>query len=223
MSLDSAIWPAEQRDRIRRRLDRGLAQLGQDLDDRQRERLVAYLAGLARWNRAYNLTAVDDPMEMVDRHIIDSLSVRPFLRGRRILDAGTGAGLPGVVLAIADPGRHFILADGNNKKIRFLRHIRRSLGLDNIEPVRARVESLELDPPPDEIVARALAPLVRLVEWLGPWLDSGARLLAMKGKLEESERTALPGAYNVELVQLEWPGQRGARCLAIVSRGEQEP
>lgn len=198
-------------------------QLGQDLDERQRERLVAYLAELARWNRAYNLTAVDDPLEMVDRHIIDSLSVRPFLRGRRILDAGTGAGLPGVVLAIAEPARHFILVDGSNKKIRFLRHVRRSLGLENVEPVHARVESLELDTSPDEIVARALAPLARLVEWLEPWLDSGARLLAMKARLEETERAEVPGAYNVELRQLESPGQRAVRCLAIVSRREPEP
>lgn len=206
------------RNAMEQRLVTGLESLGQALTPAQIEAMLDYLAELVRWNKAYNLTAVTDPMEMVDRHIIDSLSIRPFITGRRILDAGTGAGLPGAVLAIAEPGRHFVLADSNGKKVRFLRHVGRTLGLDNIDPVQARVEGLALEPPPDEIIARALAPLVRLVEWHAPWLAQGVRLLAMKGRLEESERRAVPDAYNVRSIPLGNAGPEGAeRTLAIVT------
>jgi len=203
---------------MRKQLAAGLENLGQTLAPEQVEAMLDYLVELVRWNNAYNLTAVTGPLEMVDRHIIDSLSIRPFIEGRRVLDAGTGAGLPGVVLAIAEPQRHFILVDSNGKKVRFLRHIKRMLGLANIEPIHARLEALDLDPPPDEIVARALAPLARLVEWHARWLQRGARLLAMKGRLEDSERSAVPGAYNVRLIPLDRPPLDGARrSLAIVN------
>ncbi|MBS3747874.1 MAG: 16S rRNA (guanine(527)-N(7))-methyltransferase RsmG [Wenzhouxiangellaceae bacterium] len=201
-----------------RRLVAGLENLGQTLSGEQVETLLDYLAELVRWNKAYNLTAVTDPMEMVERHMMDSLSIRPFIEGRRILDSGTGAGLPGVVLAVAEPGRQFVLVDSNGKKVRFLRHIKRTLGLDNIEPIHARLESLTLDPPPDQIVARALAPLARLVEWHRPWLEQGARLLAMKGQLEPAEIDELSGDYSVEKHALEWAGMHGERCVAVVAR-----
>lgn len=200
------------------RLACGLDRLGIDLSPGRQEQLLAYLRLLARWNRAYNLTAVDDPAVMVDRHLLDSLSILPWLRGKRIMDAGTGAGLPGVPLAVACADRHFILVDSNGKKIRFLRQVRRELELDNIEPLQARVEALELESAPDEIVVRALAPLPRLIDQLGGFLDAGARLLAMKGRLEQSECSGVPEAYNVERIKLEVPGASGARCLVIVEK-----
>lgn len=206
------------REAMAQRLSAGLRSLGQLLSEEQIETLLDYLVELVRWNKAYNLTAVTDPLEMVDRHIIDSLSLRPFIQGQRILDAGTGAGLPGVVLAIAEPQRHFLLVDSNGKKVRFLRHIKRTLGLDNIEPVQARLEALELQPPPDEIVARALAPLARLAEWHAPWLARGARLLAMKGKLEQSELDDLPDGYSADRHPLDWAGIQAERCVAVVRR-----
>ncbi|MFO7763564.1 MAG: 16S rRNA (guanine(527)-N(7))-methyltransferase RsmG [Wenzhouxiangellaceae bacterium] len=205
------------REAMARRLAAGLESLGQKLSQPQVEAMLDYLAELVRWNKAYNLTAVTDPMEMVDRHVMDSLSIRPFIEGRRILDSGTGAGLPGVVLAIAEPGRHFILVDSNGKKIRFLRHVKRTLGLDNIEPIHARLESMTLDPRPDQIVARALAPLARLVEWHRPWLEYGVPLLAMKGQLEPAEIDDLPDSYSVERHALEWAGMQAGRCIAQVT------
>lgn len=206
------------REAMAQHLSAGLDRLEQMLSHEQIETILDYLAELVRWNQAYSLTAVTEPIEMIDRHIIDSLSIRPFIHGHRILDSGTGAGLPGVVLAVAEPDRHFILVDSNGKKLRFLRHIKRTLGLDNIEPVHARLESLELDPPPDEIVARALAPLARLAEWHRPWLDHGTSLLAMKGKLKDSERHALSGAYNVRELSLgRAEPEGGERSLAIVT------
>src|SRR6056297_4292719 len=108
------------REAMAQHLSAGLTSLGQALSQEQIETLLDYLAELVRWNKAYNLTAVTDPMEMVDRHIIDSLSIRPFITGSRILDSGTGAGLPGLVLAVAEPDRHFVLVDSNGKKVRFL-------------------------------------------------------------------------------------------------------
>lgn len=205
------------REAMAQHLVAGLSNLGQSLSDEQIGTLLDYLAELVRWNKAYNLTAVTDPMEMVDRHIIDSLSIRPFIEGRRILDSGTGAGLPGIVLAVADPDRQFVLVDSNGKKVRFLRHIKRTLGLDNIEPIHARLESLTLDPPPDPIVARALAPLAGLVEWHRPWLEQGACLLAMKGQLEQAEIDDVPDGYSVEKHALQWAGMQAERCVAKVT------
>ncbi|PKL95660.1 MAG: 16S rRNA (guanine(527)-N(7))-methyltransferase RsmG [Gammaproteobacteria bacterium HGW-Gammaproteobacteria-8] len=202
------------------RLAEGLTALGQQLAPEAHARLIDYLELLADWNRAYNLTAVDDPLDMVERHLVDSLSIRPFIDGQRIHDVGTGAGLPGMVLAIAEPERSFVLVDSNGKKLRFLRQVVRRLDLDNVEPVQGRIESIRLDPTPDQIVARALAPLARMVEWLAPALDQGAALQAMKGALDADERAAVPDAYNVAIHRLSWPGQRAERCLAIVSRRE---
>ena len=206
------------REAMAQRLSAGLKSLGQAQSEENIERQLDFLAELVRWNKAYNLTAVTDPMEMVDRHVIDSLSIRPFIDGRRILDSGTGAGLPGVVLAIAEPDRHFVLVDSNGKKVRFLRHIRRTMGLYNIEPLHARLESLELTPPPEEIIARALAPLGRLVEWHRQWLDQGIRLLAMKAQLERDELDGVPRAYAAEKQFLDWTGIQAERCVVAVRR-----
>lgn len=184
----------------------------------QRRCLFDYLALLIRWNRAYNLTAVDQPRAMVARHLLDSLSVLPWLSGGDVVDSGTGAGLPGVVLAVASPEQHFTLIDSNGKKIRFLRQVRRSLSLTRIQPVHARLEALECRPAPGTVTARALAPLERLVAWHRPWLDAGTRLVAMKGVLEDNERSAVPGAYNVERIDVEVPGLDASRCLAIVTK-----
>jgi 16S rRNA (guanine527-N7)-methyltransferase len=203
-----------------RQLDAGLAALGQPLPDEARERLLSYLAELVRWNAAYNLTALKDPLEMVDRHLVDSLSLRPHLVGRRILDGGTGAGLPGMVLAICEPERHFVLVDSNGKKVRFLRHVQRQLGLQNVEPIQSRLESLALDPPPDALVARALAPLARLIEWQKPWIDAGAPLLAMKAELTDVELADVPPGYDVEVRALTWAAQEAPRTLAVVRRND---
>lgn len=205
-------------DAPRARLEAGLAGLGLSLDEAQQVRLLDYLALLSRWNRAYNLTAVDEPGAMVDRHLVDSLSILPWLEGHQIVDAGTGAGLPGVVLAVACPDRHFVLVDSNGKKVRFLRQVRRELGLANIEPVHARLEDFRPATPPDQVVARALAPLPRLVEQVGHLLAAGASLLAMKGRLERDECAAVADAYNVERTELNVPGAGGRRSLAILRK-----
>ncbi|MDT8437875.1 MAG: 16S rRNA (guanine(527)-N(7))-methyltransferase RsmG [Wenzhouxiangellaceae bacterium] len=205
---------------LREQLQRGVQALGQELPEGSSDRLLAYLDELQRWNRAYNLTAVRELAAMVERHLVDSLSVRPYLDGARIVDAGTGAGLPGVVLAIAEPERQFMLVDSNGKKLRFLRHVQRELALDNIEPRQARLEALTHEPAPDQVVTRALAPLARMVGWCAPWLARGTTLLAMKGELDPAECRAVPDQYNVTIHPLQWPGQTAARCVAVIRKGD---
>lgn len=202
----------------RARLKTAMDGLGQAAAGDQEDRLLRYLALMLRWNRSYNLTAVTEPAEMVARHLIDSLSILPHLQGRRFVDAGTGPGLPGVPLAIVCPQRRFALLDSNGKKIRFLNQVRRQLALDNIEPIQARLEEFSPADLPDAIVARALAPLERMVGWASAMLDLGVPLLAMKGELSESERLAVPAPYNVALIELEIPGLQVRRCLVRVEK-----
>jgi len=184
----------------------------------QEDQMLHYLALMLRWNRSYNLTAVTEPGEMVARHLIDSLSVLPHLQGERFVDAGTGPGLPGVPLAIVCSQRRFALLDSNGKKIRFLNQVRRQLPLLNIEPIQVRLEDFVPAGLPDAILARALAPLERLVDWASPMLDQGVPLLAMKGQLSESERRSVPAPYNVALIELEIPGLQARRCLVRVEK-----
>lgn len=199
-------------------LTAGLAALELELDADQQRQLIDYVQELERWNRSYNLTALSDPVEMVHRHLIDSLAILPWIRGPSILDAGTGAGLPGIPLAIARPELRFMLVDSSGKKVRFLRHVCRRLALDHVEPVQARLEAFHPQPPPEQIVARALAPLERLVEQLDHWLEAGAELLAMKGPQEEQERAALADAYNSQSFQLNVPGADGLRRLVVLRK-----
>jgi len=161
------------------------------------EQLTRYLYELEKWNRAYNLTAVRDPAEMVVRHVLDALSVNAFIYGVRILDVGTGAGLPGIPLALVNPDKQFTLLDSNGKKIRFVRHAAGVLGLSNVEPVQARIESWEPLLAFDTIVSRAFSTLADFINGSGHLLNKGGRLLAMKGKLPRDEIAALPAGWQV--------------------------
>ncbi len=198
-------------------LAHGLKTMGIDLDQPRQQLLLDFLAMLERWNRTYNLTAVGGISAMVSRHLLDSLAVLPWLEGQRIADLGSGAGLPGIPLAIAAPQRHFVLIDSNGKKVRFMRQVRRELGLTNIEPVQARIESVSLQPSPDELVVRAVADLAELVDLSRRWLDRGARLLAMKGPMADHELEALSDQWTARRVELKVPGVDGPRCLVVVS------
>jgi 16S rRNA (guanine527-N7)-methyltransferase len=207
--------------------------------------LLRYLGELVLWNKAYNLTSVREPAEMVTRHLLDSLVLLPHLKavgaghvgaahvgaahvgaahGRdsmRLIDVGTGAGLPGIPLAIANPALHVTLLDSNGKKARFLRHAQRQLPLTNVEVVEARAEAYVPPAPFDAVVSRAFAAL-------GDFLKATARLsgngrwLAMKGKLDEQELAAVPPGFRVEqAIPLKVPGLDEERHLVKVvsSRG----
>lgn len=198
-------------------LDAGLAALGQaDLTPTQRLQLLDYLQLLARWNRAYNLTAVRAPAEMVGRHLLDSLSIRPHLRGARILDVGTGAGLPGIPLAIAEPARRFVLLDSLGKRITFLRQVLLDLRLDNVTLVQARVEDYRPAAPVDCIVSRAFASLADFAAAVAHLLGPGTCALAMKGRAAEAElaqwrQTAQGRRAQAEILPLAVPGGEEAR------------
>lgn len=163
------------------RLKQGMEQMGQAMTESEQDRLAGYLRLLLKWNSAYNLTAVRDPQEMVVRHLLDSLSVLPYISGQALLDAGTGPGLPGIPLAIMQPGRRFTLLDSNGKKIRFVRQAALELGLENVIAVQQRIEDQDPAATLDLVMARAFTALPQLYCMCNPLLRPGGRLLAMKG------------------------------------------
>jgi len=183
--------------------------------------LEAYLAELAKWNQAYNLTAIRDPGEMVTRHVLDSLAVLPHLPqgALRLLDVGSGGGMPGLLLAIARPQWQVTVLDSNGKKARFLRHAVRALGLGNVEVAEARVEDWQAPQAFDFIISRAFAALADFVHLSGHLLTADGRWLAMKGKVAPAELAALPAGSAIEAIHpLEVPGLAEARSLVVVRR-----
>ena len=198
-------------------LDAGLAAL--DLAPALAGPLLAYLALLDRWNRTYNLTAIRDPREMVAKHLLDSLAMHPFAGDGALADLGTGAGLPGIPLAIADPGLQVTLVESNGKKARFLREAVRTLKLPNARVAEARIESLDMPGMFDAITARALATLPLILELGGHLLKPEGRLLAMKGAVPADEIAALPPGWQVaRIAPLQVPGLSAERHLVVVGR-----
>lgn len=191
---------------------------GQPLSAHQCGQLLQYLDLLWRWNQAYNLTAVREPEQMIPRHLLDSLAILPWAGHGRMCDAGTGAGLPGVPLAIMRPDLHVTLLDSVGKKVRFLRQVRRELRLDNIEPVQARLETFRHAGGFDTVVSRAFASLAEFAALARHLLRQDSRLLAMKGRYPTDEIAALPGWLQVDSVeQLSVPGLQEQRHLVMMS------
>jgi 16S rRNA (guanine527-N7)-methyltransferase len=192
--------------------------LGRVATREELQHLLAYLELLQRWNSAYNLTAIREPQEIVIRHLLDSLSVLPYLGKGAVLDAGTGAGLPGVPLAIFKPGQEFTLLDSIGKKVRFLRQVKRELGLANILPVQARLETHLPQHPYETIISRAFSSLADFAEGCRQLMSPTTRLLAMKGQDPLAECRQLPAWIRVDSVQeLEVPGLQEQRHLVIMS------
>ncbi len=191
----------------------GLEQMGLEISPEQQERLLAYLALLMKWNQTYNLTAIRNPDEMVARQLLDSLSILPLVRGKRVLDVGTGAGLPGIPLAICMPEAEFTLIDSNGKKTRFVQQAKMELGLDNIEVHQARIEGFNAASRFDTITTRAFAALPRIVDLTKRLLADDGMLLAMKGAVPENEifEIRVAGA-EVDVIELHPPlsGERHA-------------
>ncbi|MEB0027982.1 16S rRNA (guanine(527)-N(7))-methyltransferase RsmG [Pseudomonas sp. MH9.2] len=200
-------------------LSRGTQQLGVDLSDSQHSQLLAYLALLIKWNKAYNLTAVRDPDEMVSRHLLDSLSVVPFIAGDRWLDVGSGGGMPGIPLAILFPEMKVTVLDSNGKKTRFLTQVKLELKLDNLEVIHSRVEAFKPELPFTGIVSRAFSSLEDFTEWTRHLGDTDTRWLAMKGLHPADELVALPTDFHLDSAQaLTVPGCQGQRHLLILRR-----
>lgn len=199
------------------KLSRLLDEAGISLTDHQKTLLVAYVDMLHKWNKAYNLTSVRDPAEMVVRHILDSIVVAPYLQGQRFIDVGTGPGLPGIPLAIVLPDAHFTLLDSLGKRVRFLRQVQQELRLENITPVQSRVEAYPSEPPFDGVISRAFASLNDMVSWCHHLPGEKGRFYALKGQLPEDEIASLPDEFSVESVEkLRVPQLEGERHLVII-------
>ena len=191
---------------------------GEQPDPARVDNLLSYLDLLIQWNEAYNLTAIRDPHEMVSRHLLDSLAVMPWLGGGHLLDAGTGAGLPGIPLAIMRPGMTVTLLDSTGKKIRFLRHVKRRIELENARPVQARLESWQTKEFPTCIISRAFSNLSTFVSASRHLAGPDTRFLAMKGKIPCDELESLPDWLRVDSVEkLVVPGLQEDRHLVIMS------
>lgn len=199
------------------KLSRLLDEAGISLTDHQKSQLVAYVDMLNKWNKAYNLTSVRDPNEMLIRHILDSIVVAPHLHGQRFIDVGTGPGLPGVPLSIVRPESHFTLLDSLGKRIRFLRQVQHELKLENITPVQSRVEEFPAEPPFDGVISRAFASLTDMVSWCKHLPAENGRFYALKGQRPDDEISQLPTEFSVEnIIELRVPHLEGERHLVTI-------
>ena len=206
------------REALQTQLERGIAALGVTLPEGAVDRLLDYRELLERWNKAYNLTAVRNADEMIARHLIDSLAILPYVHGRSLADLGTGPGLPGIPLAIAEPAREVLMVDSNGKKVRFLREAIRSLKLTNGRALQSRVEDVEGTF--ECITARAFATLADMLGWGGHLLAPGGVWLAMKGKHPAEELHGVPEGLRVEAIHaLTVAGVEGERHLVVIRRG----
>ena len=206
-------------DALETRLTEGAKALGIALHPAQVAALLTLVSELAEWNTRFNLTAISEPAEVVDKHLLDSLAVLSHLRGLRIADIGTGAGFPGLPLAVADLDRRFTLVESTGKKASFVRHAVGNLRLPNVEIVQGRSEALRPSRPFDSVVARALGSLSDFVRVAGHLVGRNGRLLAMKGRSPDEEIKALPAGWKALAVHpIRVPGLDAERCLVELGR-----
>lgn len=200
-------------------LEAGAAELGLTLDARQVAQLLTLVRELLDWSTRFNLTAIREPEDIVRKHLLDSLTVLPHLRGARIADIGSGAGFPGLPLAIADPERRFTLIEGTGKKARFIEHAVAVIGLTNVTVAHGRAEDLKPAPRFDVAIARALSSLADFIRVAGHLCTPDGALLAMKGQLPTAELNALPRGWQAAATHaLRVPGLDAARHLVVLQR-----
>ncbi|MCY7295407.1 16S rRNA (guanine(527)-N(7))-methyltransferase RsmG [Alteromonas sp. a30] len=209
-------FPTEQ---IQSKLAAACKQLSFDVSEEKQQLLIKYLEMVHKWNKAYNLTSVRDPLEMVTVHLVDSIAVSPLLEGKRFIDVGTGAGLPGVPLAIMNPDAHFVLLDSLGKRIRFLKQVAFELKLANIEPIQSRVEEHVLEEPFDAVITRAYASLEQMISSCQHLISSDGQFLALKGVYPEQELEAIVEPFAVaESVPLSVPGLDAQRHVIRIKK-----
>ena len=207
------------RNELQEQLKEGSAALGGNLSPSAVERLVTLIEELERWGRRINLTALREREDIVGRHIMDSLAVRPHLQGNRLIDIGTGAGFPGLPLAICEPARDFVLLDASAKKLSFVRHIVGSLGLQNVDIVHARAEDYAPGERFDTVIARALASTAQLLTLGGHLVGEDGVLLALKGRRPTDELLDVPKDWHPSVMELAVPGLEGhARHVVVLER-----
>lgn len=203
-------------DQLAKQLAAGLSAMQLSLTDTQQKQLIDYLLLLNKWNAVYNLTAIRDPLQMVSRQLLDSLAILPWVRGPRVLDVGTGGGIPGIPLAIALPELDFTLNDANGKKTRFVQQAVGSLGLSNVAVVHQRVEQIEQEQGFDTIVSRAFADIHDMLDLTQSLRAPNGQWSAMKASVDELDTRPLPEGMQAEVHRLAIPGETGQRHLVRV-------
>ena len=217
---------AIDKDAMRRQLRDGAGALQLDLPDAQVDKLLDYLALLQKWNAVYNLTAVRDPGQMLTQHLLDCMAALPAFTGAsRVLDVGSGGGLPGLVIAIwaqhAEPGMRVEMIDTVHKKTAFLTQARSELGLDNAKIHTGRVEQFDSPEKFDVITSRAFAELSDFIHWSGHLLKEGGRMIALKGQARQTEKESLPAGWKIVQMQaLTVPGLDAERHLVHIERAD---
>lgn len=211
--------PANKQEALLGHLTNSLSVLPLDIGEVKLRQLLHYVELLDKWNKAYNLTAIRDPFEMVSRHIQDSMSIAGLVSGERVIDVGTGAGLPGIPLAIFYPQKHFALLDSNGKKTRFLEHVARELVLPNVEVVNKRAEQFFPAEPFDSVLTRAVASLDKMVRFSEHLCADNGKFIAMKGVLPTEEIAALPENFVViESFHLSRDIQNSERHIILIQK-----
>ena len=206
-------------DLIREELQRGISSLSLNCNEEMLSSLLAYIDLLKKWNSAYNLLGGNESDSLVSRHILDSLSVDPYLEGNLIADIGAGAGLPGIPLAILNPRKNFVLIDSNGKKTRFMFQAKIQLGLDNISIENSRIEHYQSIQQIDMVTSRAFSTLADSLTMLQPIFSDQCKLLAMKGHYPEEEIARLPDGFELsKTIKLNVPGSKSQRHLIGVMR-----
>ncbi len=203
-------------------LQQGCDALGLAVSEKDLAKLISYVALIDKWNKAFNLTSVRDPKEMISRHILDSLAILPYLEGKSLLDVGTGAGLPGIPVAILKPEMAVSLLDSNSKKTRFLQQVKAELALDNVTVIHSRVEQADL-PKFDLVTARAFSTIDDIIDLAGRHCDDAGCLVLMKGVYPEEELQAVTGEaigdFSLQDIKsLDVPGCDGQRHLVRLIR-----
>jgi 16S rRNA (guanine527-N7)-methyltransferase len=206
-------------DPLERTLIIGAKEQGITLEPAQTAALLRLIAERREWNQRFNLTGITDPVDMVRKHLLDSLSVQPYLHGKLIADVGTGAGFPGLPLALINPGRQFALIEATGKKARFVRHAADAMELKNVDVIPARSEDWRGPAPYDIVLTRALGKLEEFVRVAGHLCAPRGRMLAMKGRHPDSEIAALPPGWRAVAVHdVQIPGLPAARCIVELGR-----
>jgi len=198
----------------------GIKSMGIMLSETQQHYLLDYVDVLFKWNKAYNLTAVREKAHMVNRHILDSLSIVNFIKGKNVLDVGSGAGLPGIVLAIYFPDKHFTLVDSNGKKTRFLQEVKQALQLNNVIILQERVENMKAGTCFDCITSRAFAELGKMISLTAHLLAAKGRFVAMKGQVLTQELSAIDKHYKVRVHPVMIPDSDAARHAVVITEGD---
>ncbi len=199
----------------------GVRSLGQELAEESIEKFARLLCELERWNARINLTAIREPREMISGHLLDSLAIRPLIHGKSLIDIGTGAGFPGLPIAITEPGLTVELLDSNARKIGFVQHVIGDLDISNATAVRSRAENYAPGKRFDTVIARALASIPRLIELGGHLLAEKGVMLALKGRYPAGELAEMPDAWDYEVTEVTVP-ELEARHVVMLRRSKEQ-